>query len=188
MKSILAFLAAFIVAAGASTGAKVMMAKPVHVAKADAGKEGVDSTATDSTAGRTPETAADSAHAPAHAEPVRPSATEAMAKTPAFAASSTLVNNGPKPTAKPAAKAPAPTVASAPATDTVAEASERRLAKVFTAMEPKQAAKVLQHMQDSDVQIILGYVGPKQAATIMAELPPERVATLSKLAMQGKTK
>ena len=37
MKSILAFLAAFIVAAGASTGAKVMMAKPVHVAKADAG-------------------------------------------------------------------------------------------------------------------------------------------------------
>jgi hypothetical protein len=189
MKAILAFLAAFVVAAGASTGAKVMMAKPVHVAKADAGKEGVDSTATDSTARRTPETKTDSAHTPAHpAEPIRPSATEAMAKTPAFAASSTLVNNGPKPTAKPVAQAPAPAVASAPATDSVAEASERRLAKVFTAMEPKQAAKVLQHMQDSDVQIILGYVGPKQAATIMAELPPERVATLSKLAMQGKTK
>jgi hypothetical protein len=36
------------------------------------------------------------------------------------------------------------------------------------------------------VQIILGYVGPKQAAAILAALPPERVATLSKLAMQGK--
>ena len=88
MKSILAFLAAFIVAAGASTGAKVMMAKPAHVAKADAGKEGVDSTATDSTAGKTPETAVDSSHAPVHAaEPVRVSTAEAMSKAPAFAAS-----------------------------------------------------------------------------------------------------
>jgi flagellar motility protein MotE (MotC chaperone) len=53
-------------------------------------------------------------------------------------------------------------------------------------MEPKQAAKVLDHMSDNDVEIILGYVGPRQAASIMAELPPERVATLSKMAMQGK--
>jgi len=55
-------------------------------------------------------------------------------------------------------------------------------------MEPKQAAKVLQHMEDADVQVILGYVGPKQAASIMAELPPERVAALSKRSMQAKTK
>jgi hypothetical protein len=34
------------------------------------------------------------------------------------------------------------------------------------------------------VQIILGYVGVKQAAQIMAALPPERVATLSKASMQ----
>jgi flagellar motility protein MotE (MotC chaperone) len=52
-------------------------------------------------------------------------------------------------------------------------------------MEPKQAAKVLEHMTDGDIHIILGYVGPRQAAAIMAELPPERVARLSKLAMQG---
>ena len=55
-------------------------------------------------------------------------------------------------------------------------------------MEPKQAAKVLEHMTDGDIHIILGYVGPRQAAAIMAELPPERVAALSKLAMQGKGK
>ena len=55
-------------------------------------------------------------------------------------------------------------------------------------MEPKQAAKVLEHMTNSDIHIILGYVGPRQAAAIMAELPPERVAVLSKLAMQGKGK
>jgi flagellar motility protein MotE (MotC chaperone) len=61
---------------------------------------------------------------------------------------------------------------------------------VFTSMDAKQAAKVLEHMSDGDVQIILGYVGVKQAAQIMAALPPERVATLSKLAMQpgGKSK
>jgi flagellar motility protein MotE (MotC chaperone) len=62
------------------------------------------------------------------------------------------------------------------------------LSKVFTAMEPKQAAKVLEHMSDGDVQVILGYVGPRQAASIMAEMPPQRVATLSKLSMQGKVK
>ena len=55
-------------------------------------------------------------------------------------------------------------------------------------MEAKQAAKVLEHMSDGDVQIILGYVGPRQAAAIMAEMPPERVATLSKLELQGKHK
>lgn len=51
-------------------------------------------------------------------------------------------------------------------------------------MDAKQAAKVLEHMDDADVQILLGYVGPRQAASILAELPPKRVATLSKLAMQ----
>jgi flagellar motility protein MotE (MotC chaperone) len=83
----------------------------------------------------------------------------------------------------------AKSTAAAPQSSSVGDtASERRLSKVFTAMEPKQAAKVLEHMTDGDIHIILGYVGPRQAASIMAELPPERVAALSKLAMQGKGK
>jgi hypothetical protein len=191
MKPILAFLAAFIVAAGASTGAKVLTAKPVHSAKADSTKEGVDSTATDSTAkgekaqhGDKAESAKDAAHDTA-TEPSKTTSATAIGKAPGFSASSTLVDNGPKPSVKPApAKQQAPAVAQP--SDTIAEASERRLAKVFTAMEPKQAAKVLQHMADADVQIILGYVGPRQAASIMAELPPERVATLSKMSMTTK--
>lgn len=191
MKPILAFLAAFLVAAGATTGVKVVTAKPVHNAKADSTtKEGVDSTATDSTAkgekaenGGKADAAKDSSHSAA-AEPPKRVLAATNAKAPGFAPSSTLVDNGAKPTVKLAPKPQAP-AAPQPA-DTLAEASERRLAKVFTAMEPKQAAKVLQHMQDADVQIILGYVGPRQAASIMAELPPERVATLSKMAMQTK--
>ena len=188
MKPILAFLAAFIVAAGASAGAKMMLTKPTHIAKAgaDSTKVGVDSTTRDSPSKTQTLVATDSAHAkPAVAEAPRANPAATIGKTPGFAASSTLVNNGVKSVVKPVPAAPK--VPSAPAVgDTVAEASERRLAKVFTAMEPKQAAKVLQHMADSDVQIILGYVGPRQAASIMAELPPERVATLSKLSMQAK--
>lgn len=191
MKPILAFLAAFIVATGASTGVKVMTAKPEHGAKADSTKEGVDSTATDSTQkgeksdkGEKAEGSKDSSHATASAEAPKTGVPASMDKAPGFAASSTLVNNGAKPNAK---SAPAPKVPAAPQpVDSATSASEQRLAKVFTAMEPKQAAKVLQHMQDADVQIILGYVGPRQAASIMAELPPERVATLSKMAMQTK--
>ena len=190
MKPILAFVAAFIVATGASTGVKVMTAKPAPGAKADSTKEGVDSTATDSShkgeksdKGERAEASKDSSHASAKAEAPK-SVAASIDKAPGFAASSTLVNNGAKPTVK---AAPASKGSAAPQpVDSVAAASEQRLAKVFTAMEPKQAAKVLQHMQDADVQIILGYVGPRQAASIMAELPPERVATLSKMAMQTK--
>lgn len=188
MKPILAFLAAFLVATGATTGVKVMTTKPAAGAKADSAKEGVDSTVTDSSAkgegehGDKP-AAKDSSHATPEASKAVPAA--AISKTPGFSASSTLVDNGPKPTVK-AAPAKQPPPATPQPADSAVQASEQRLAKVFTAMEPKQAAKVLQHMQDADVQIILGYVGPRQAASIMAELPPERVATLSKMAMQTK--
>jgi hypothetical protein len=40
-------------------------------------------------------------------------------------------------------------------------------------------------MDDRDVHVILGYVGPRQAASIMNALPAQRVAALSKLAMGG---
>ena len=189
MKPILAFLAAFLVATGASTGVKVMTTKPAAAAKVDSTKEGVDSTSTESTAKGEGEhadkpAAKDSTHATTESPKTTPTA--AIGKAPGFSASSTLVDNGPKPTVKPApAKQQQPPAAPQHA-DSATQASEQRLAKVFTAMEPKQAAKVLQHMQDADVQIILGYVGPRQAASIMAELPPERVATLSKMAMQTK--
>jgi flagellar motility protein MotE (MotC chaperone) len=191
MKPILAFIAAFLVATGASTGVKVMTAKPV---KADSAKVGVDSTTTDSTSkgekgekadhGEKTEGSKDTKESH-EAAAEKPTSVAAIGKAPGFSASSTLVENGAKPVVKPATAEQQAPVATQPA-DSAAQASEQRLAKVFTAMEPKQAAKVLQHMQDADVQIILGYVGPRQAAAIMAELPPERVALLSKMAMITK--
>ncbi len=85
------------------------------------------------------------------------------------------------------AKNAAAKVAARPApVDTVAIAAQRRVAKIFTSMDAKAAAKVLVQMSDNDIHVILGYVGPKQAAQIMTELPPERVAKLSKLEMGTK--
>jgi flagellar motility protein MotE (MotC chaperone) len=53
-------------------------------------------------------------------------------------------------------------------------------------MDAKAAAKILVQMNDNDIHVILGYVGAKQAAQILAALPPERVAKLSKLELGSR--
>ena len=162
-----------------------MLTKPSHSAAADSTKIGVDSTGADSAAAKPHEAASDTAHKEAKAPAAPPRVAAPMESTAApIVTPPKAAGKAASTTQKPAASSPS--VPAAP--DSVVEASERRLAKVFTAMEPKQAAKVLEHMADADVQIILGYVGPRQAASIMAELPPERVATLSKRSMQAKAK
>ena len=190
MKPAVVFAITFVVGIGASSGAKVAMTKPdsAHVAT-DSTTAHKDSTQTDTAlaasgqvatppgdSARRPAAPIDSLKPPADAKPSAPGATpSAPAAKPAAA---------PGPSVPESAVAAAIAAANAP--DTAREASQRRISKVFTSMDPKQAAKVLEHMTDNDVQIILGYVGPRPAAAIMAELPPERVAILSKLAMQGK--
>lgn len=169
MKPVLVFVLTFVVATAASTGAKVVMTKP-PVAKVAGDSAKRDSTKTDSTKVAGDSTKADTAAAPSGAPVKAPGDTLRVAAATDTAAAKALVK-------------PAPPAAAAPP-DTV----EKRIAKVFTSMDPKQAAKVLEHMSDGDVQIILGYVGVKQAAAIMAELPPERSATLSKMAIKGGTK
>ena len=62
---------------------------------------------------------------------------------------------------------------------------ERRLAKIFTAMQPKDAARVLEQMSDGDVQAIIAMLGDRQAAAVLANFPPQRAAVISKLAMRG---
>jgi hypothetical protein len=170
MKPVLVFVLTFLVATAASTGAKVMMTKPVaKAAGADSTKR--DSTRTDSTSKLAGDSArTDTAAAPS-GQAVKPPA-DTLPVAAAAEAATVKVAAAPR-------AHPAPAVATPP--DTV----EKRIAKVFTSMDPKRAAAVLGHMSDGDVGIILGYVGVKQAAAIMAELPPERVATLSKMAIKG---
>jgi hypothetical protein len=179
MKPAVVFVLTFVLAGAASTGAKVVLTKPAaKPAATDSSKARSDSTKTDTAivaSGQPPAPPTDTA-----ARPVAPDTSKgakALGVVPQGAPATGTVAAGAAAAAAPGAK---------PAIDTVVQASERRLAKVFTSMDAKQAAKVLEHMADNDVQIILGYVGPRQAASILEALPPERVATLSKLAMGKK--
>ncbi len=185
MKPVIIFVATFVLATAASAGAKIAITPPpakvpaTHAdsAKADSlkanGGHG-DSTkvAGDSTPKSTTDTAVVASGQPAAPPVEAPLRSDSSTKAAARASQlEQAVNQA---------------AAAAAASDTVAAASERRIAKVFTSMDAKQAAKVLEHMSDNDVHVILGYVGVKQAAQIMAALPPERVAKLSKLAMGSK--
>ncbi len=205
MKPVVVFALTFAVALAGSTGAKVLLTKPPVTPPPEAGSSAnaADSTHADTAVvasgqpaaappvdtARAPVAVVDSAKQLASAVP-SPAATTpapALAPTPAPAlAPEPAPTKTATPTlAEPTVSAPKKSAVKAPL-DTATEASQRRVAKVFTSMDAKQAAKVLEHMADGDVQIILGYVGTRQAASILAALPPERVATLSKLALQGR--
>ena len=134
-----------------------------------------------------------------------PNAVDPKHPAPAVAKSATAASNTPATATNPAAATKAgavppkagvvaPTAApkSAPATaratapDIKVPAAlenalpERRIAKIFGAMQSKDAAKVLEQMTDSDVRVILGMMGDKQAAAILAALPASRAAAISK--------
>jgi len=80
---------------------------------------------------------------------------------------------------------PRATVAPRPAPDKVPEVvenglPENRIAKIFGAMQSKEAAKVLEQMSDADIRVILGRMSDKQAAAILVAFPAARAAAISK--------
>ena len=192
---------ALIVGLGAGTGAKVMTTHPAPIV-ADSTK--ADSTKADSLKGEgangehvvqqageahlPTDTAVVASgageHAPIQVAPAAEvpavRAQKPAAATPSNAAAFAAALEARVDSAKTAAAKAMP---AAPVVDTAIVASQRRVAKIFTSMDAKAAAKVLVQMSDNDIHVILGYVGAKQAAQIMTELPPERVAKLSKLEM-----
>lgn len=62
--------------------------------------------------------------------------------------------------------------------DSTAAVYERRLARTFGAMSPRDAARVLEQMSDADVGTLLGYLNERQSAGILSSLPPTRAARL----------
>lgn len=56
----------------------------------------------------------------------------------------------------------------------------RRLAKIFSAMKAQDAAAVLGGLENNAIQAILLQMGDRKAAEILANLDPERAASLSK--------
>ena len=57
---------------------------------------------------------------------------------------------------------------------------ELRLAKIFGAMQSKDAARVLEQMTDADVRFILALMSDRQAAAILAAFPAARAATITR--------
>ena len=165
-----------------------------------------DSTAVDSTHAALPLTPADSLRALAEARTALKKAgakPEAAAKpTPNTVAqgmaAAKAAGGHTSPTQTPTSTPPAPTAAPSASTTQAAamvkEARdaalqtvlpEQRLAKIFGAMNAKDAAKVLDQMTDGDVRAILAMMNDRQAAAILASFPAARAAAITKGAVKS---
>ncbi|MEP7383041.1 MAG: hypothetical protein ABI910_15230 [Gemmatimonadota bacterium] len=147
---------------------------------------GADSTTAGDSAGADGQVAegASAAHgaATAHAPAPTTAPTHVAAKLPKTysRAVQTVESNG-SPGTLPGAAAhpPAPSkplVTSAPAPPTPGVA---KVAKIFAAMPPKDAAMVLEQLEDAEVQSIISCLSEKQAAAILRNFPPPRAALIS---------
>lgn len=71
------------------------------------------------------------------------------------------------------------------------EASEdgsARLGKIFAAMDPRDAARVLEILDDHEVRAILSHMSDRNAAAILGHFEPARAATLSRVVLGGQGK
>ena len=59
----------------------------------------------------------------------------------------------------------------------------QRMARIFTAMKPKDAAAVLERMTDVEVQGVRLQMGDRAAAGILSVFDPERAAALSQIVL-----
>ena len=64
---------------------------------------------------------------------------------------------------------------------------ELRLAKIFGAMQAKDAARVLEQMSDTDIRLILALMSDRQAAAILSALPAARAATITRGSLPAST-
>ncbi|MFQ5538636.1 MAG: magnesium transporter MgtE N-terminal domain-containing protein [Gemmatimonadota bacterium] len=88
----------------------------------------------------------------------------------------------------PGGLAPAPVGApgASPSPPTVDPAASKKLAKIFAAMKPVDAAAVLQEMSDSEVQAILMSMAERQAAQVLGKFEAERAAHLTAAVIMRK--
>ncbi len=77
----------------------------------------------------------------------------------------------PRPIVTSAAKTPPPGVS--------------KVAKIFAAMPAKDAAMVLEQLEDTEVQSVISTLSEKQAAAILRNFPPARAATISKAVLRA---
>jgi hypothetical protein len=174
---------------GGGSGVAVMRAKKTAVQTADSTdrkdaavgeeKHGAETKATSPEGSERTAASQDSSGALAHAEPARHDSVTAAPPVAPHVPAAALAASAPAPTngaAKPVTADTSRSGATAPG----------RIAKIFAAMSAKDAARVLQQLDDADVQTVLGGLNDKQAAAILSGFPPERAAAISRAALRGK--
>jgi len=201
MRLLIPFVAALGLSLGVSTGV-VMMRAPSHAALAAMAK--ADSIKADSLKAESAKTKgdsapvavvhadsmhtdsvhADSAAAPAVADAAVKSGADTThpAASPAVAAHPVPVNS---PLAPVAHAVPARTPAMNAAAAARSDSTEKRIAKVFGAMQARDAARILQQMDDGDVKVIMGSLSPKQQAAILGQFPAQRAALIARTTLRG---
>ncbi len=206
---ILPFAIGLLLGLGGSTGVVVTRAKSAHArAVAEAARKPKpvkpDSTATVDTASHAdsavvahnataPADSAKSGAAPAtaaagtrHPMPVDTSKHAAVAvAAPPKGAAPTPAPVATKPAAAPA---PAPNTAAPSLLPIGPDLQQRRLAKIFGAMQPKEAAQVLEQMEDADVRTILSYLPERQAAAVLGNFSAARAARISSATLRAATR
>lgn len=67
----------------------------------------------------------------------------------------------------------------------LAAQTAERLSKIFAQMKPAEAAEVLSHLSDGEIERILIGIRERDAAAILGQLEPERAASVSRRVLQG---
>lgn len=62
----------------------------------------------------------------------------------------------------------------------------RRMARIFAAMKPQEAAAVLGHMPDEEVRLVLLQIAERQAAQILGAFDPDRAAELTRIVLGSR--
>lgn len=83
--------------------------------------------------------------------------------------------------AAPHAAAAQPLAASRTGTPAAGDTSEvERMSQIFGTMKPQEAARVLEKLEDRQVEVLLMGLSDRKAAAILASFPAERAASLTR--------
>ncbi len=176
LPAVLGFVAAIVLGLAAGAGARLALQTPS--AKGERGAA-PDSVAARDSADSTLRTPGDSA---APTDSVRPRVAVAPALPPVVPRLPAAVKPGD------VAKRLAADSAAADgerAREAAREAARDRLAKMFTAMEPKGAAAVLERLDDEEAARVLGAISERQAGKILEYFTPQRAAGVSRALLTG---
>jgi hypothetical protein len=190
MKLVIMGVVAFLISLGGTTGALVMKARKTQPPAVDSVAHRDSAAApADSAAVHVADQPNDTASAAPLADPSHPAAHESA---PAHGTDSAGTADSTDPAGATqsvlAARPPAPAVGESAEAEKLEAASYKQLARIFANMKTTDAAKVLAYMSDEEVEGVLRQLGVRPAAGLLAALPKERAAALSRrlLAKDGK--